>query len=108
MVPRDEDLEIFFGVLPRLVRVFFILSYTNTPHLLTCVRTFPVFKDSKKNKISQPIDRMFLDIIPTVSPLRVYFDTLVKYLKWPPTRNNRHVSGDSEAQVSSVPAEPSH
>ena len=67
MVPRDEVLEILFGVLPRLVRAFLNFLYMNTLRQLIPVRML-LYQDLSRNKISQLIDRTFSDIIHTVSP----------------------------------------
>ena len=52
-----------------------------------------------RNKISQPIDRMFSDIILTVSPNRVYSDASVTDSGWCSTRYNWHVSNDFGTRI---------
>ena len=98
MVSRDEVLEILFGVLPRLVRFF-----PHSPHTIVfSLLTRTVFSaGSLGNKVYQPIGHIFLDIIPMVGPGRVCLDISLKRPERHPTRNNRHVSGNSKGLIPS-------
>jgi len=87
--------------------VFALTSfYIDTPHPLTRIWVlFPT--DSSRNKISHLIDRMFLDIILTVSPNSVCLDIWVTDSELHSTRYNWDVSNDSETWVLNLNAQPS-